>query len=101
GPALVVGVVEQPREAPALLVGGPVPVPVGGGAHDELDGAGVAAEGVRLRPLADLLPGRLAIQGHGPVLRGGFLRQKGNMRGVISTAAVPMRTFIGTPMRRK
>jgi hypothetical protein len=58
--ALVVEVVEQPDEAPLLDVA----VQLGGvRAHRRLDGEHVAAQGFRGRPLADEIPGLLAIQG--------------------------------------
>jgi hypothetical protein len=58
--ALVVEVVEEPDEAPLLLVGTEPPRVR---AHRRLDRQHVAAQRLRGGPLLDEIPGLLAIQG--------------------------------------
>ena len=65
GPAVVVRVVQEPREAEALLVRLAGAVAVGGGAHDHLHGAGVGHEGLGIGPRAEQLVRLVAGQGHG------------------------------------
>ena len=64
GMALVVHVVQEPDDAPQLLV---LAVAARVGAHGGLDGQAMALQGLRLDPFAEKVPGLVArkLHGHG------------------------------------